>query len=263
MLKPLLPVSSGAVTMRVTIKNISVMTESVRLSKRIAELLVCSRREAEQYIEGGWVLVDGQRVEEQGARVLPQQRVALLPDATLAPIAPVTILLHKPAGVDMQASLAAQLISTGNHAADDRSGIHFIKHHLSGLAVTMPLEVNASGLQVLTQDARVARKLIDDAAKVEQEFIVEVCGELIPDGLRLLNHGLRFKGRELPPMKVSWQNEKRLRFALKGGQSGQVRDMCEQVGLSVLSIKRIRIGRLPMAALQEGQWRYLLGYEKF
>lgn len=238
------------------------MTDPIRLSKRIAEMLSCSRREAEQYIEGGWVLVDGQRVEEQGFRVLPQQKVELLPEASLAPIAPVTILLHKPAGVDVAAA-AAQLITPENRAAADRSDIRFIKRHLTALHVVLPLEADASGLLVLTQDGRVARKLIDDAAKVEQEFVVEVSGEIVPDGLLLLNHGLKFKGRELPPIKASWQNETRLRFALKGPQAGQIRHMCEQVGLDVLSIKRIRIGRLPMAALQAGQWRYLLGYEQF
>lgn len=239
------------------------MTEPVRLSKRIAELISCSRREAEQYIEGGWVLVDGQRVEEQGFRVLPQQKVELLPEARLAPFVPVTILLHKPAGTDMDASSATQLITAENHAADDRSGIRFIKRHLSGLTLALPLESYASGLLVLTQDGRIARKLVDDASRVEQEFIVEVSGAIMPDGLQLLNYGLRYKGRELPPIKASWQNETRLRFALKGAQVGQIRHMCEQVGLDVVSIKRIRIGRLPMAGLQAGQWRYLLGYEQF
>lgn len=239
------------------------MTEPVRLSKRIAELLSCSRREAEQYIEGGWVLVDGQRVEEQGFRVLPQQSVELLPEASLAPVAPVTILLHKPAGVDIDANSAAQFIRLETHTDDDRSGIRFIQKHLSGLTLVLPLENYASGLLVLTQDWRIERKLVADAAKVEQEFIVEVSGEIVADGLKLLNHGLKFKGRELAPVKASWQNESRLRFALKGVQPGQIKNMCEQVGLNVQTIRRIRIGRLPMAGLQAGQWRYLLGYEQF
>ena len=239
------------------------MTEPVRLSKRIAELLSCSRREAEQYIEGGWVLVDGQCIEEQGYRVLPQQKVELLPEASLAPVAPVTILLHKPAGIDIDANSAAQIISPETHADDDRSSIRFIQKHLSGLTLVLPLESYASGLLVLTQDWRIERKLTTDAAKVEQEFIVEVSGEIVADGLKLLNHGLKFKGRELAPVKASWQNESRLRFALKGVQAGQIKNMCEQVGLNVLTIRRIRIGRLPMAGLQAGQWRYLLGYEQF
>ena len=125
------------------------------------------------------------------------------------------------------------------------------------------LETYASGLMVFTQDWHVARKLVDDAATVEQEYIAEVSGDLIPNGLALLNHGLSFNRRPLAPIKVSWQNETRLRFALKAGQRGQIAHMCEMVGLKLLNLKRIRIARIPMASLPVGQWRYLKGYERF
>jgi 23S rRNA pseudouridine2604 synthase len=238
------------------------MTESVRLAKRVAELARCSRSEAEQYIEGGWVAVDGAIVEEPGFRVL-QQKVELLPDASLAPVEPVTLLLHKPAGHDVLANPPAQLVTPGNHAADDRSGIRFLNRHLTRLNLTDSLETGASGLLVLTQDWRIARKLVDDAARIEHEYIVEVTGDLAPDGLALLNHGLSWNGKPLPPIKVSWQNETRLRFAIKAPPLGLIAHMCEKVGLKVASMKRIRIGRVPMAGLQAGQWRYLLGYERF
>ena len=116
---------------------------------------------------------------------------------------------------------------------------------------------------MLTQDWHVTRKLVEDAIKIEQEYIVEVTGDLVPYGLALLNHGLSFSGKLLPPIKVSWQNETRLRFALKNAQLGQIPHMCEAVGLTVVSMKRIRVGRMPMATLPVGQWRYLLGYERF
>ena len=64
-------------------------------------------------------------------------------------------------------------------------------------------------------------------------------------------------------MKVSWQNETRLRFALKGVKPGQIEHMCRMVNLTVVSMKRIRIGRVPMASLPAGQWRYLHDYERF
>lgn len=241
------------------------MTESVRLAKRLAEKVSCSRREAEQYIEGGWVTVDGIVVEEPGSRVQPQQQVVLAPKASLDPAQAVTLLLHKPAGVDVSAGAEAalQLISPESRVADDRSGLRFLKRHLAGLSMTDVLDKDASGLLVFTQDWHVARKLVDDAAKIEQEFIVEVKGELIPNGLQLLNHGLPFNGKPLPPIKVSWQNETRLRFALKGVQVGQIAHMCRMVGLMIVSMKRLRIGRVPLAGLPAGQWRYLLGYERF
>jgi 23S rRNA pseudouridine2604 synthase len=237
------------------------MTNSLRLAKRLADQTPCSRQEAEIYIAGGWVQVDGATVEEPGYRVQPEQQVTLLPQASLAPAAPVTILLHKPAGVE--ASAVLRVIRAETMAAGNRSGLEFLKRHTNNLNFTDALETKASGLMVFTQDWLIARKLVDDASKIEQEYIVEVSGNIAPDGLALLNHGLTFNGKALPPIKVSWQNETRLRFALKGPQPYQITHMCEKVGLTVVALKRIRIARVPMASLPVGEWRYLLGYERF
>lgn len=235
------------------------MTTPVRLAKRLAEIVSCSRREAELYIAGGWVMVDGQVVEEPQFMV-SQQKVELRPGANLTPVAPVTILLHHPQHADKS---DLQLICTESRATDDRSGIHLLKQHLVRLTQCLPLEADASGMTVLTQDYRVSRKLNDEAAMIEQEYIVQVAGEMSADGLKLLNHGLMFNGKALPPVKSSWQNETHLRFALKGIQAGQIAHMCNSVGLQVLALKRIRIGRLSMSRLPEGQWRYLMPYERF
>ena len=236
------------------------MTEAQRLSKRLIEQLQCSRREAELLIEGGWVMVDGVVVEEPQFKVL-DQTITVHPDAQASPIEPVTILLNKPAGLSTAAAQA--LITAPSRAADDRSQTRMLKRHFFGLQAIMPLETAACGLCVFSQDFRVIRKLTEDAYKIEHEFVVEVSGSIAPDGLALLNHGLSFNGRALPPVKVSWQNETRLRFALKAVQAGQIAHMCKTVGLQVLNMKRIRIGRQPMASLQPGQWRYLPAHEKF
>jgi 23S rRNA pseudouridine2604 synthase len=240
------------------------MTDSIRLAKRLASQISCSRSEAENYIEGGFVTVDGQVVEEPGLRVQPDQRIELMAEAKLEAAEAVTILFHKPAGIDVEKDPDAplKLITPENHAADDRSGIRFIKRHLKDLTLTDPLGVQSSGLVVWSQDWRIGRKLITDAAKVEQEFIVEISGKILPDGLEQLNKGIQVKGN-LFPVKASWQNETRLRFAVKGNQRSQIASMCARVGLTVLAMKRIRIGRIPLSSLQSGQWRYLLGYEKF
>ena len=238
------------------------MTEPVRLAKRLAELVSCSRREAELYIAGGWVMVDGQVVEEPQFRVL-QQKIELHPEASLIPVEPVTILFHQPSAAGMNADSVQQLICADTRAVDDPSGIHMLKQHFVRMTQGIPLEMNAGGLLVFTQDLRVARKLNDDAATLEQEYVVEVAGELPADGLKRLNHGLTFNGQLLPPIKVSWQNETRLRFALKGVKPGQIAHMCKSVGLQVLAMKRIRIGRVSMAKLQPGLWRYLMPHERF
>jgi 23S rRNA pseudouridine2604 synthase len=239
-----------------------VMTIPVRLAKRLAATLPCSRREAELYIAGGWVRVDGQVVEEPQFMV-SEQNIELHPEATLTPLEPATIMLHQPADTAINPSAALQLIRAETRAADDPSGIHMLKQHFLRLTQHIPLERNASGMVLFTQDWRAARKLGEDASSLEQEYIVEVAGELTPDGLKLLNHGLTFNGRALPPIKVSWQNETRLRFALKGVQPGQIAHMCQRAGLQVLAMKRIRIGRVSMGKLPSGQWRYLVSQEKF
>jgi 23S rRNA pseudouridine2604 synthase len=235
--------------------------DTIRLAKRLAEMIPCSRAEAEKYIAGGWVSVDGEVVEEAGARVADEQDVVLHPDATLAELVPVTILLHKEAGVD--ADEAVKHLSPETLVRADHGNQRFLKRHLANLTLASPLDAKASGLVVFTQDFRVARKLVDEGHRVEQEFIVEVAGEIREGGLAMLNHGLTFNGKEIAPMKASWQNETRLRFALKGVKPGQLLHMCRMVGLSVVSTKRIRIGRVPMASLPPGHWRYLHEYERF
>lgn len=237
------------------------MSESLRLAKRLIALIGCSRREAELYITGGWVMVDGVVVEEPQFMVT-QQSISLHPDATLTPPEPATFLLHQAAGVNANASPIAQ-ISADSRAEDDPSGIRLLKQHLLHLTACLPLEPDASGLVVFTQDRRVLRKLIDDAATLEQEYVVESAGEIEPHGLKRLNHGLTFNGRALPPIKVSWQNETRLRFALKGIQPGQIAHMCQSVGLQVIGVKRIRTGRISMGKLPLGRWRYLAQGERF
>jgi 23S rRNA pseudouridine2604 synthase len=239
---------------------------TVRLAKRVAELRPCSRREAEQYIEGGFVSVDGELVEEAGARVAPEQEIVIAPDATLLEIVPVTLLLHKPAGVNAGIGKEGAPALNGlnpNTLTRSTAGQRFLKRHLTGLTLTNPLETRASGLLVFTQDFRVARKLVDEAARIEHELIVEVAGAIAENGLALLNHGLPFNGKPLPPIKVSWQNETRLRFALKDPKPGQIEHMCKLVGLSVVAMKRIRIGRIAMASLPVGEWRYLQPFERF
>ncbi|SFU97833.1 23S rRNA pseudouridine2604 synthase [Polaromonas sp. YR568] len=245
------------------------MTEPVRLAKRLAEMLSCSRREAEQYIEGGWVTVDGVTVEEPQFRVL-DQAIALDKNASLLALTPVTLLLHKPAGyvagADGAAESLAPLLSAATQSPDDRSGIRPLKKHFSTVELVTPLATPASGLVVLTQDWRVTRKLREDARVMEHEVVVDVSGAIKPGGLDRLNrvdHGFTYQGALLPPAKVSWQNETRLRFALKGEVPGQIAYMCESVGLQVNGMKRLRIGRVAMSQLPPGQWRYLLPHERF
>ncbi|MCY1282393.1 23S rRNA pseudouridine synthase [compost metagenome] len=236
------------------------MSDPIRLSKRVIELTGCSRREAELYIEGGWVTVDGEVVEQPQFKV-EGQVVALLDGATPTPHEPVTLLLHLPAGSHPDG--AAGLPSLDSRWAEDRAELRPLRSHFSRLNTTLPLQAQAGGLLVLTQDWRTLRKLNEDAGKLEQEYVVEVTGEMPANGLERLKRGIKVKGRELPPAKVSWQNETHLRFALKNPQPGLIAALCAAVGLNIVSMKRIRIGGVPLGKVPAGQWRYLAAGERF
>lgn len=235
--------------------------DAQRLSKVVAAQVPCSRREAEQYIAEGWVRVDGQAVDVPQARVQAGQRVEIDPRARLQPPMAATFLLHKPPGTAPDA-LVPLLVPSARWQGDT-SRIRAVKTHQSRLRQLLPLPADASGLCVLSQDYRVLRKLTEDAAFIEQELVAEVQGRIGPDGLARLCHGLVREGQPLPPAHVSWQSETRLRFAVKGIAPHDIGWMCAQVGLEIRALRRIRIGRIAMAGLPVGQWRYLPMGDRF
>lgn len=230
------------------------MSEAIRLAKRVAELTGCSRTEAEQYIEGGWVTVDGHTIEAPQHPVTTE-RVEIDPAAELGATEPATLLLHKPEGVPWQE--APTLATPETHVDVDDSGVRLLKRHFHRLTPLVPLDDEASGLVVLSQDGRVWRRLTEDYAQIEQEFVVEVRGATDPYTLSRIGHVATYRGQGLAPCKVSWQNEVRLRFAIKNVQPGELRHRCREGGLDVVSIRRLRIGRVALSKMPAGQWRYL------
>jgi 23S rRNA pseudouridine2604 synthase len=233
-----------------------VSIDAIRLAKRVAETVACSRADAERYIAGGWVSVDGEVVDEPATRVTPAQRVEMLPGATAEEPVPVTILLHKPAGLHGKAALDSLRLDTLFPAYE---GERALKRHLTRLTPAMPLEALASGLVVFSQDWRIVRKLGQDSERIEQEYVAEVTGAIAEDGLARLNRG----GSPKTPIKASWQSEARLRFAGKGIVPGQIEALCAGVGLQVTGLRRLRIGRVALSSLPAGQWRYLRDAERF
>lgn len=252
-----------------------------RLAKRVAAQVPCSRTEAEQYIEGGWVRVNGTVVEEPQFRV-QNQTITIDPNASLLELNSITLLLHKPADwVDgTEESLAKlnratrrapfddarTLLVAAKHMAQDPSGIRVLQRHFKQLTAAVPIENAASGLVVFTQDWRVARKLEEDMGSMEHEVMVEVKGEVSDQALRLLNR-LQDSDAGLPSTKVSLNSntEERstLRFAIKGAHRGLIAHLCERAQLEILDMRRIRIGRVGLRDLPVGQWRYLAPGERF
>lgn len=231
-------------------------SDGQRLSKRVMQQKGCSRSVAEQFIEGGWVRVDGRVEEEPGARVTDGQRVEVSDDANLLELAPVTLLLNLPAGVRDPLSL---LNAQTHSASDPQFGrTQVLKRHFKRLQDCAPLPMAASGLAVFTQDHGIARRLVAEAATLEHECIVEVSGDVANADLASLR-----AGAALPPAKVSRQSEHHLRFALSGNAVPAIAALCASVGLKAISFRRIRIGRIPLAKLPEGEWRYLGRGERF
>jgi 23S rRNA pseudouridine2604 synthase len=242
--------------------------EKVRLSKLMSEQGLCSRREADSFIERGLVKVDGVVVSELGTRILPNQRITLDRAAQALQESRVTILLNKPVGyVSGQAEDGHQpavvLINAASRFSGDASPHRFSPAQLRGLAPAGRLDIDSTGLLVLTQDGRIAKQLIGEDSEVEKEYLVRVQGKIGANGLAMLNYGLSLDGKKLKHAKVSWQNDDQLRFVLQEGKKRQIRRMCEMVGLKVTGLKRVRIGKVKLGDLPQGQWRYLREGESF
>ena len=242
--------------------------EKIRVSKLMSEQGLCSRREADSYIERGWVLVDDVPVTELGTRVFPNQRITLAKAAQSRQEASVTILLNKPIGfVSGQAEQgyrpAITLVTAQSRFKNDRSPQHFSPAHLKGLAPAGRLDIDSTGLLILTQDGRIAKQLIGENSGIDKEYLVRVEGRLPADELAKLNFGLSLDGAPLKRADVTWQNKDQLRFILREGKKRQIRRMCELVGLKVTGLKRVRIGKVTLGDLSQGQWRYLRGDERF
>lgn len=247
-----------------------------RLNKRMAELGLCSRREADDWISKGWVRVNG-AVATMGLQVTPDARIEVDRRAQGQQQQQVTILLHKPVGyVSGQAEdgyqPAVTLVQDRSHWSGDSARQRFAPQQLRGLAPAGRLDIDSTGLLVLTQDGRVARQLIGEDSGVEKEYLVRVAyGQVARDvqaafpaaQLARLRHGLSLDGQPLKPAQVDWQNPEQLRFVLTEGKKRQIRRMCELVGLKVVGLKRIRIGRVVLGQLPVGMWRYLGAAERF
>ena len=228
--------------------------EGSRVAKLITERGLASRREADEWIGAGWVRVNG-RLAVLGQRAAADVVIEIDAKARAEQARRVTVLLHKPMGyVSGQAEdghePAVLLVTRENRWPGDASGIELQPAHLRHLAPAGRLDIDSTGLLVLTQDGRVAKRLIGDETRVEKEYLVRVShtgeGRLPDAALERLRHGLELDGVQLRPARVSWQNEDQLRVVLREGRKRQIRRMCELVGLQVLGLKRVRIGSVSL-----------------
>ena len=273
---PAAPARSPAQKLQVT----DAAAAGIRLNKRMADMGLCSRREADDWISRGWVFVNGEPAE-MGLRVQETDSIHVDKAAYVQQEQQVTFLLHKPVGyVSGQPEdgypSAATLLGNASRWKGDKSPMRFLPRQLRGLAPAGRLDIDSTGLLVLTQDGRIARQLIGADSTTDKEYLVRV-EYATPQGtvreqvqavfpaerLTLLRHGLSLDGQALQPAQVDWQNPEQLRFVLTEGKKRQIRRMCEAVGLRVVGLKRVRIGRIMLGDLPQGQWRFLRADEHF
>jgi 23S rRNA pseudouridine2604 synthase len=226
----------------------------------MAELGMCSRREADDWVANGWVKVNGV-VATMGQQVLPTDKIEADRIAKGQQANQITILINKPMGyVSSQAEdghePAVTLFTPQNRWADDNARFFWNHSQLPGLAPCGRLDIDSVGLLVMTQDGRIARQLIGEDSNMEKEYLVRVeyygSAEISkqstpialnvqsvfpPELLAKLRFGLSLDGQPLRRARVDWQNPEQLRFILTEGKKRQIRRMCEQVGLKVVGLK--------------------------
>ena len=237
--------------------------EPVRLSKLMSTRGMCSRREADRFIEAGLVLVDGKKITALGTKVSPQAEVRMAEKAYQSQSNFHTVLLNKP--MDYVSGLpegnytsAMMLINKANRQfADDKVPSR------EGLAPAGRLDIDSMGLMVFTRDGRVAKQLIGPQSRIEKEYLVWVKGEITEHKLNQLRHGLSLDGKALRPAKIDHIKGSQLRFTLTEGRKRQIRRMCELVGLTVTRLIRVRIGKVKLGNLKSGKWRLLRHNENF
>ncbi|MBQ9259280.1 MAG: rRNA pseudouridine synthase [Neisseriaceae bacterium] len=239
-------------------------TELIRLSKQMAQLNLCSRREADEYIEKGWVLVNG-KPAVLGQKVCATDKIELLSKAQQNIHNKITVILHKPVGyVSSQPEKnylsALSLITADNFYSPNNEPMP--KLPIKGLAPAGRLDIDSTGLLLLTQNGVLAKKIIGEESLIKKEYLVRIQGKLDEQGLKLLNFGLSLDGKKLKPAIVTRQNEQQLKFILQEGKKRQIRRMCALVGVKVIGLKRVRIGKIKLADLPLGKWRVLKDNEQ-
>ena len=235
-------------------------TEGIRLSKRVADILKCSRAEAEQVIVGGWVKVNNLVVDEPAHRVKDEQ-IDIHSTAQRGKVPLLTVILYKTSGQSCLSQSHNNIwksLTPETRSKQDRSGITLTPRLQKSLQCAAALEDAAMGLVVLTEDPGMLRKLLDERTPLEHEMLAEVKGPVSPDQLHdMCPTGLKTSISSATPEKTG------LRMAFKGYQPGYAAGVIENAGLRLTGLKRVRMGRVLMAPLAPGEWRALMPYERF
>lgn len=236
--------------------------EPVRVNKWLAQSGVCSRREAEQLIAAGAVMVDGERVSDVGRKIAPGQTLVLNDRAELGLGAQISVIINKPPGIVSAQPEHGQIPAARLLTAENIVGGGIVPSSRASLPPLGRLDMESRGLLLLSEDGVLAKAIIGPVSEIDKEYIVTVAGKVDRAKVQKLRHGLELDGRQLKPARVTLDDTQVLRFVLTEGRNRQIRRMCELVELEVTDLVRVRIGPLKLGDLAEGKWRHLTAPER-
>lgn len=216
----------------------------MRLNKYLANLGYASRREADRWIQAGWVKINGEIINNPATRILPDSsEVELDPQARNMQENRITIKVHKPAGVVVSAQ-PKEGSTIYELTADAPKGLFPIGR----------IDKDSSGLILMTNDSTLTKRIIGKENSVEKEYYVKTEQPIQDGALQKLRDGLPMMGTRTLPAKVKRVGAGAFHIIIREGKNRQIRRMCQKVGHKVKLLKRIRIGNILLGKLKPGEW---------
>jgi 23S rRNA pseudouridine2605 synthase/23S rRNA pseudouridine2604 synthase len=223
----------------------------IRLQKYISEAGICSRRQAERYMQSGRVRVNGEVVTTLGTKIDPQQDRVAVNDQEIKPVRKaVYIALHKPEGVVSSCRHAGQKVVVDLIDLPER--VYPIGR----------LDKDSTGLLLLTNDGRLHHRLSHPSFDHEKVYEVGVDRVITDGALNRMAKGMLLRDTRTRPAKVKRLSGRRFRIVLQEGRNRQIRRMLRKLGYQVSTLKRVRMANIRLGNLAPGEWRYLTRIEK-
>ena len=234
-------------------------TTTIRLNKLIARHGFCSRRKADEWIQAGRVAIDGIICREVGVQVDPLSQDIAVDGKELENAPPAYyILLNKPTGV-----ITSRTDPQNRKTVLDLLPEQFVK---AGVNPVGRLDYDSEGLIILTNDGDWSQILLHPRHQIWKEYIVKTDKAILPSHKKRLERGVLINAKLTLPSRVSMDqtdlsSQKRFSISIREGRNRQIRRMCSAIGLSVVALKRVKIGPIKMDSLEKGKWRHLLKTE--
>jgi 23S rRNA pseudouridine2604 synthase len=220
----------------------------VRLNKYISETGVCSRREADKWIEAGRVTCNGQPAA-LGTRVADGDEIRVDGELVGAKKKQIYIALNKPVGITC---------TTESHIEDN---IIDLIGHSERIFPIGRLDKDSEGLILLTNNGDIVNDILRSENNHEKEYIVTVDRPITELSLQMMAGGVKIMGELTKPCKVRRIDQLTFRMILTQGLNRQIRRMCSALGYKAQRLQRVRIMNIHLGTLNPGEWRHLTDHE--